>query len=247
MTTNSPLISVVTVVRNSVETLETTILSVVNQDYPHREYLMIDGLSTDGTLEVIEKYRNHFNQFSSSPDKGIYDAMNKACTMASGDFLIFMNAGDTFYSSQTLSDFASGITNQEAVYYGNALYVERENQVEYPRGGKFNKYRLSKTNLCHQTVFYPAKVYRTKKYNLKYPISADWAYHIELFRNTQFIWIDQVIARFDATGISAKVRDRVFARDQKILFLRHLGLDVILYLTFRKIKDILTNYKLTFS
>jgi len=242
-----PLISVVTVVKNGIETLEATILSVLNQDYPNKEYLIIDGQSTDGTLTLIEKYKERFDQWVSQSDKGIYDAMNKACKMASGDFIIFLNAGDTFYNNQTLSDFIAKITHPEAVYYGNALYIDRENHLEYPRGAAFDKYRLSKTNICHQTIFYPAKVYHTKEYKLNYPISADWAYNIELFKKTRFIWIDQVIARYDATGISAKKRDIAFARDQKILFMKHLGLDVILNLPLRKIKDIFTNNKSTFS
>ena len=97
-----PLITVVTVVYNDVKHIEDTILSVVNQTYPNIEYIIIDGGSTDGTVDIIKKYADHIAYWVSEPDKGIYDAMNKGLKKATGEWVNFMNSGDCFAQSKTL-------------------------------------------------------------------------------------------------------------------------------------------------
>ena len=97
-----PKISVVTVCYNAVETIEKTILSVINKTYQNIEYIIIDGASTDGTVDIINRYRDKIAYFVSEPDKGIYDAMNKGINAATGDWISFMNAGDTFYCNKTI-------------------------------------------------------------------------------------------------------------------------------------------------
>ena len=99
---NIALISIITVSYNAVKTIEDTINSVLNQTYPNIEYIIIDGGSTDGTLDVIKKYQDKITYWVSEPDKGIYDAMNKGALKATGVWLHFMNAGDTFYDEQVL-------------------------------------------------------------------------------------------------------------------------------------------------
>ena len=91
-----PLITIITVAYNAVKDIENTILSVLNQTYPNIEYIIIDGGSTDGTLDIIKKYEDKISYWVSEPDKGIYDAMNKGTLKATGVWLNFMNAGDTF-------------------------------------------------------------------------------------------------------------------------------------------------------
>lgn len=100
---SQPKISVITVVRNAETVIEKTIKSVIDQDYPHIEYIVIDGDSQDQTKSVIHNYINYITKYISEPDGGIYDAMNKGAKLATGDWIIYMNAGDYFYDTNSLS------------------------------------------------------------------------------------------------------------------------------------------------
>ena len=95
-------ISVVTVCYNSVDSIEETMLSVLNQTYSDVEYIIIDGGSTDGTVDIIKKYADRLVYWVSEPDKGIYDAMNKGIAAATGDYINFMNSGDRFASTNVI-------------------------------------------------------------------------------------------------------------------------------------------------
>ena len=119
-------ISVVTVCRNEAETIERTIRSVVMQTYPHLEYVIIDGHSTDGTLEIVRRYQD-VCRFRSEPDNGIYDAMNKGVKYTTGDYIIFINAGDYLIHKEVLQKCATYMNETPAlmdVFYGN-LYSGR--------------------------------------------------------------------------------------------------------------------------
>lgn len=236
-------ISIVTVVYNCEFAIEKTLCSILNQDYEEIEFLVIDGGSTDSTLNIINKYKSHIQLFLTEPDKGIYDAMNKGLNLASGDFLFFLNAGDTFFLNNVITEYVKAIKNKDAVYYGNAIYVNKSINEKIWRGGHFSKYRLSKTNICHQTIFYPKKLYKSHSYNLRYKLFADWAYNMKLFKEHKFIYLDQTIAYYDTTGISAINRDLPFEKDQKTLVLKYLGFDSILYLIYNKTKNLIVNKK----
>lgn len=101
---NNCTISIVTVSYNAVDTIEETIQSVLGQDYEAIEYIVVDGGSTDGTVDIIKKYSDKLSYWVSEPDNGVYDAMNKGITVASGQWINFMNSGDCFFSNHVLSD-----------------------------------------------------------------------------------------------------------------------------------------------
>lgn len=124
----SPVISVVTVVYNDCVNIENTIKSVINQSYKNIEYIIQDGGSTDGTLELINKYNEQITSIESNKDNGIYDAMNKAVTKASGDYVIFMNCGDEFSTNTTLEDVANGIDDNIDVIYGHTILFDGESK-----------------------------------------------------------------------------------------------------------------------
>jgi glycosyltransferase involved in cell wall biosynthesis len=108
---------------NAVLTIEQTILSVINQTYPHIEYIIIDGGSTDGTVDIIKKYANRIAYWVSEPDKGIYDAMNKGIRTAKGEWINFMNAGDLFYSKDTLEKFTEKAPIGFFIFLAGAMMV----------------------------------------------------------------------------------------------------------------------------
>lgn len=221
METTNIKISVITVCYNAVDIIEDTIKSIIGQENANLEYIIIDGGSNDGTLEVINKYCNKITQFVSEPDKGIYDAMNKGTSYAKGDFLIFMNAGDQFSSSDVLERFCKSIFKKNAVYYGDVTYKYSSTQVIY--GGKFTKYRLTYENICHQSIFYPSKIFKSIQYNTKFRILADWELNIKLWNQYKYIYIPVNISMYKKGGISDTSIDKEFNRCHRSLIFKYLG------------------------
>ncbi len=119
----NPLITVVTVVLNAKDHIEQTVLSVINQTYSNIEYIIIDGGSTDGTLDIIRKYEDKITLWKSEPDKGIFDAMNKGIDLATGEWVNFMNAGDFFYTDDILEKIFKNKNIEEEVIYGDHYHT----------------------------------------------------------------------------------------------------------------------------
>jgi glycosyltransferase involved in cell wall biosynthesis len=199
---NTPLISIITVVRNGVSTLEQTILSVINQTYKNIEYIIIDGGSTDGTVDIIKKYENHLACWVSEPDKGIYDAMNKGIDKATGEWINFMNSGDWFYSKSVLTDI---FNNKETVhsdviygsYYSN---IYGKSKITHIKHSKINNIK-KKMPFCHQTAFTKSNIITYFDTRLK--ISADYDFFYKLYNNGyQFEETDIDVAFYDGNGSS---------------------------------------------
>lgn len=226
---SQPLITVVTVVYNAESTLEQTILSVINQTYDNVEYILVDGASTDGTLDIIKKYEDKIDYWISEPDKGIYDAMNKGIDLASGDFLVFLGADDLLFDAYVFQNISNRMVNREAVYYGNVFF--REKQVIY--GFSFNKLKLCCRNICHQSIFYPKRIYKKLNYNLRFKIYADWEYNIRVWNQCQFIYLAVVVTNFYDCGSSGQ-GDFEFCRKKKDLIIQNFGKHVYwLYLCLK--------------
>ena len=124
-----PKISVITVVYNGQDFLEGTIRSVMNQTYKHIEYLIIDGKSKDKTVDIIKQYDHYISDWITEQDKGLYDAMNKGLKMATGDFVLFMNAGDQFADSTVLETVFSKYDATTDVLYGEVMMVDENRQA----------------------------------------------------------------------------------------------------------------------
>lgn len=214
-------ISVVTVTFNAAKTLEQTILSITNQTYHNIEYIIIDGASTDGTIDIINKYATKITYWISEPDKGIYDAMNKALKIAQGDFLIFMGADDIFYTSDVIEKMVGQMLNSETVYYGNVIFKG----LNKKHNGKFNKIKWATTNISHQAIFYPKKIFKSYTYNTKYRIYADYAYNLTLLKDkVNFKYINEIITLYSMEGISANSKDKIFQEDYKKLLTDSIGI-----------------------
>jgi len=152
--TNSPLISIVTVVYNDAKGLEKTIQSVLSQSYNNIEYIIIDGGSTDGTVEVIKRHKKSISMWISEADKGIYDAMNKGIKLAKGRWINFMNARDIFYNQDVLSNIFlhKNYPSNTAVIYGDHLADYQNGYKRKVKIGLLPKF-LRKMPFCHQSTF----------------------------------------------------------------------------------------------
>lgn len=204
---NKPLLSVITVVRNDVKNIERTILSVLSQTYDNIEYIVVDGLSTDGTVSIIEKYRKEISSFKSEHDHGVYDGMNKGISLSHGQYVLFMNSGDIFHSADSVSlMMLDSVCDSNTIVYGNVsvkywdgTYVERPHEF-FKTSMKFKG-----IGICHQSMFFPGDTIRKMQYDLNYRIAADYDLAYKMWKNgTNFIYRDIVVADYDwGNGISS--------------------------------------------
>lgn len=193
-------ISVVTVCYNAVDIIEETILSVLNQTYDNIEYIIIDGGSTDGTVDIIRKYADRLAYWVSEPDKGIYDAMNKGIAAASGDYINFMNAGDKFINSKIVDLLSKQIVESDDVIYGNWKIDDYSNQIRYPRN--LNNMKFGSC-LCHQSTFTKTSLLKLQGYDTSYRIAADYEKACYLYtKGYKFKYINEVIADYSIDGVS---------------------------------------------
>ena len=213
-------ITIGTVTYNAVKTLEDTIISVLSQTYSNIEYIIVDGNSSDGTKDLINKYSDRLSWIS-EPDNGVYDAMNKLCKIATGKYLLFLGADDTLCTNTVIQDFVEMIyTQQKHIYYGNAVF--NSGKVYW---GEFNKWKWGVSNICHQSIFYPHEVYQLYSYNLKYKVFADYAYNLFLLKNGfTFEYIPLNISNYRIDGYSSRVVDLEFNKVKYSLLRDTVGL-----------------------
>jgi len=227
-------ITIVSVVLNAKSNIEETIHSILSQTYADIEYIIIDGESTDGTIDILKKYEPKLTKLLIEKDNGIYDAMNKALEISTGDFLIFMNSGDTFVTPYIIEGVVKSIKNKSAIYYGNAIFLNTEEKIALFFGGYFGKHRLCFKNICHQSVFYPKSVYKTYKYDLAYRVFADYVYNISLkAKNVRFIYLKTVISFFELGGLSGN-GDELLAKNKGKIILDKFGLYYYVYYILKK-------------
>lgn len=194
-----PVFSVITVTYNAEEVLERTLKSVVAQTYQEIEYIIVDGCSTDRTLAIVASYKESVTKLCSEPDKGIYDAMNKGLQLATGDYVCFLNAGDTFYAAHTLTAMVESLhLKQEAVtmlpdiLYGETAIVDEKGDFLHMRRLKAPKVLSWKSFkqgmlVCHQSFFVKRTLAQSEPYNLAYRFSADFDWTIRLLKRAEGI------------------------------------------------------------
>lgn len=203
-------ITIITICYNAEKEIRKTIESVINQTYNDIEYLIIDGASTDGTIEIIQEYLYDSRIcFFSEKDHGIYDAMNKGIAKATGDYINFMNAGDCFYNMQVLKDVAKKAEqSHKDIYYGNSIFSMRGNVLYYcsptDRNGVLRA-ALRKEMINHQSMFAKSNLLKKRGFNLNYKIVADFDWLVfTLVHGYSFEKIDITVCCFDRTGLSSK-------------------------------------------
>jgi len=192
--------SVITINYNDKEGLVRTISSVLCQSCQDYEFIIIDGGSTDGSIDVIQENKNNITYWVSEKDKGVYNAMNKGIAQAHGDYLVFMNSGDCFHAPDVLSAVAN---YQEDIICGKVL----KGDATRPSG--HNKPTISLVDLMrgslpHQAMFIKRELMIKHPYDENYRILSDWKFCIEaiVFDNCSFRNIDVIVADYDTSGIS---------------------------------------------
>lgn len=226
--TKKPRISIIVVVRNGVNTLESCIQSVIWQTYENIEFIVIDGGSTDGTLDILKHYDGKITFWTSEPDRGIYDAMNKGTRHATGDRILFLGCDDTL--SADLRTVTPLLTHTNIIYYGDAYWPGRQRLYD----GPFTTAKLARTNICHQAIFYPRAVFDKYLFKLRYFLQADWELNMRCLSDPafRFQYVPLQVAVYnDLHGSSSVKRDFALEEDYVTLMWRHFPWHVALWRT----------------
>ena len=242
-----PKFSIITVTYNAERVLEDTIQSIMTQSYKNLEYIVVDGGSTDGTLALIEKYREHITTVVSEPDHGLYDAMNKGIRLATGDYLCFLNAGDELHEDDTLLRMVHSIngTHLPDVLYGETAIVDSEGhflrmrRLSAPEVLTWKSFQQGML-VCHQ-AFFPRRTL-AEPYDLHYRFSADFDWCIRILKkahtvhNTHLTLIDYLNEGMTTRNHKASLKERFHIMVKHYgwfsTVVRHLGF--VLRLAYKK-------------
>lgn len=209
-------ISIVIVSLNTKSFFLKTIKSIISQSYKNKEIIVVDGKSTDGTIEVITNMKKNFSNIIIEKDKGIYDAMNKGAYFASGEWIMFLNSGDIFYNNQVLANiFKKSLMNKDVIY-GDTLVKQKNIKYLVP-SSIFSK-TVSVMPFCHQSVIVKTDIAKRNKFSLIYKYSSDFDFFLSCFaKNKKFHYIGLIMATVLAKGLSDNSRQKVYSENIKIL------------------------------
>jgi len=238
------LFSIITVTYNASRRIERTLQSVISQTYPAIEYIIIDGNSTDGTLELVNKYRSSIAHCISEPDKGLYDAMNKGLRLASGDYVWFINAGDRLYSETTVREIVDRIDagNLPDILYGETGIIDPQGnslgmrRLKAPESLSWKSFRMGML-VCHQSFIVKRTI--AVPYDLQYRLTADFDWCIRCLKKANTVFNTRlVLSQFLEAGLSAvhrkdslKERYRIMCKNYGMLptQLRHIWFAIRFY------------------
>lgn len=211
--------SIITINYNNRDGLEKTILSVINQTCQDFEYIIIDGGSTDGSVDVIKKYADRIDYWVSEPDKGIYNAMNKGILQAHGEYLNFMNSGDFFYDNEVLEKVLLENYNVDIIF-GKAFVNNSE--VTYCVHKEISLYSLCITGFNHQATFYKKILFDNLTYDESLLLLSDWKFTTQqvIFHHCSYKFIDIIIVDYNLFGISSNNKD--LAKKEQIQIIQSL-------------------------
>ncbi|MHB1176800.1 MAG: glycosyltransferase family 2 protein [Daejeonella sp.] len=221
-----PKLSIITVVYNNVRDIERTVLSVLNQTYQDIEYLVIDGASTDGTYQLLKQYESRLGKLISEKDNGIYDAMNKGLTLATGDYILFMNSGDELYASDTVEKVFASSPDAD-IYYGETEMYDarwkslgrRRHQVPDNFTWRDFKYGMS---ISHQAIYVRRSL--AESFDPQYKLSADIDWILKAAKKARKITNTRMyVAKYLLGGMS-KQKHRKSLVERFHIFSKHYGL-----------------------
>jgi glycosyltransferase involved in cell wall biosynthesis len=222
---SKPKLSVITVVYNNARDIERTMLSVLNQTYPNIEYVLIDGLSNDGTLAIIKKYQDKIKLISEK-DKGIYDAMNKGLAAATGDYVLFMNSGDEIYAQDTVAKVFAAAEDAD-IYYGETEMIDDngrslgQRRHTAPENFTWRSFKYG-MNVSHQAIYIKRSL--TEPYDNRYHLSADIDWIIRAAKKAEkIVRVDGYVAKYLVGGMS-KQKHRQSLAERFDIMKRYYGL-----------------------
>ena len=198
-------LSIITINYNNCDGLRKTIESVIAQTTRDFEYIVIDGGSTDGSVDVIKEYADYIDYWVSEPDKGIYNAMNKGVAVAHGDYCQFLNSGDWLYDNTVTETFLN-LAKHTDIILGKTAHIKRNNiQVRRSVTDSISFFDLYKGAINHQSSYIKTILCREYPYDENYRICSDWKFFIDTLirHNCTFSTIDNIVAYFDMEGISS--------------------------------------------
>lgn len=237
----NPKISVVTVTYNCESSIQDTIENILEQDYDNLEYIVVDGYSKDNTFAIISKYSNRINKIIHETDNGIFDAMNKAIAVATGDWICFINAGDKFHSKTVLSDLFS------VRYENNIGVIHGETQLITPHGGEMLKqipfYKIKsghrRMGFCHQSVFVRTYLAKNTPFDTTFRLCADYNMIMNLYKSgIKFHKANIIISDFDMGGVSTLNEYKTFMEEARICFGEKKNVSFYLALLDFRVKQI---------
>ncbi len=196
-------LSIITIAKNNLEGLKRTTESVLAQSWTAFEWIVIDGASTDGTVEYLQSLERQPDEWISEPDQGVYDAMNKGIMRAKGEYLLFLNSGDSLYASDTLSQCFLNFPAADIVY-GDAVFIypSQKKKMIYPE--QLNLYYFRKKSLCHQATFIRASLlHDCGGYSTNYRIVSDWRqWLVWLIEGKSFAHLSVTVCNYMMNGLS---------------------------------------------
>ena len=208
-------ITIITVAYNVIHTIEQTIQSVVQQSYENIEYIIIDGESKDGTLDIIKKYEHKLAYWVSEPDTGIYDAMNKGVNQATGDYILFLGADDWLLDKDIIARIIPVLPSADVIV-GTVLSVHEELGVERREKNVFSLEDIyAGYHPPHQGMFVRTSIMKAYKFNCKYRIVADYDFFLKCYfdRRITIRSIDQVVSYYSLSGVSNNNKGLVIKED----------------------------------
>ena len=211
--------TIITINYNNGKELRHTIESVINQTYKDVEYIIVDGGSSDDSVEIIKEYADNIDFWVSERDNGVYNAMNKGLSHAHGTYVNFMNSGDSFYSNRVIEDIDRQIDNSD-ILFGNVC--DSHSGKRYggiQSGSEVTFLTLKKEILCHQGTFYRREIFDRHPYDESLKLIADWKVNVQaiVFDNCKVKVVDTIIANYDLTGMSSTQNQLHAEERQKVM------------------------------
>jgi glycosyltransferase involved in cell wall biosynthesis len=217
-----PTFSIITINYNNLEGLKRTMQSVFSQSFKDYEYLIIDGGSTDGSKDWISQHSDRLAYWVAEPDNGIYDAMNKGILKASGEYILLLNSGDTYHTSEVLDSMAK-VDNKYDVVYGNVSITQANKEPYlhlYPK--ECSLHFFLRSNICHQSTRIRARLQKSHLYDTSFKIVSDWVWFLERFEEgCTFYYLNQTVVDYPFDGISSTQVDLVEEERNRVIKKRY--------------------------